>query len=201
MSVSQDVQLNLLGDKAKLKKRKEQEFFCSEPKGYQADFTGNKAIEDTTPEGNVVLGFTSSNFLMLDVDDLIEYYVLDFAKEYAEFYKLGSLMVLRTSESTKTDLFGNRLGNYCIIFGKPLTWKEIQWHINETKKLGIINRSFAKLRDFGTITIRVNSKNEKIPPPEIIRFYNNGDMTGIVAYIKHKNTCEGLGESWLQESN
>jgi len=197
------IQVNLSGENAKLVKHSEKELAYKEPKGFQADFSGNKAIEDMTHsnEGNVVLGFTSSNFLMLDSDDQIEYYVLEFANEYGKFHKLGSHIVLRTSKSTKTDLFGNRLGNYAIIFGKPIMWSEVQWHIKEVLRLGAINRAFAKLRDFGTITIRVNFKNKKIPPPEVIRFCNNGEMTGIVAYIKHKNTCEGLGESWLQKSN
>ncbi len=164
-------------------------------KVYQADLFGKEAVEPIKPskEGNVVLGYTSSNFLMLDVDDQPEWLVTRFAKQYAKFHNLGSVLVLRTSESCKTDLFGNRLGNYCIIFGKPLDWKEIQWHINETKRLGIINRSFAKLREFGSITIRVNAKNNEIPPPEIIKFYYNGDMNGIVRFISHRNLVRDLG--------
>jgi hypothetical protein len=134
---------------------------------------------------------------MLDVDDQNEQYVQGFVKRYSKFYNLGSVLVLRSSKNDKIDFFGNRLGNYLVIFGKALDWKEIQWHASELERLGFINRAFAKLRKFDSITIRVNSKNKKIPPPEVIKFCNYGDMAGIIRYIRHKNICEGQGEFWI----
>ena len=164
---------------------------------YQSNLFGSKATEPETPqEGNVVIGFSARNFLMLDVDDQTERFTKKVIKNYAKFHDLGSVIILRTSKSNNTDLFGNRLDNFAVIFGKPLKWKGILWHISETKRLGIINRGFAKMRFLDAITIRVNSKNAKTPPPEVIKYYSNGEKTGILRFIKHKNLCIDLGESW-----
>lgn len=117
-------------------------------------------------EGNVVLGYTSDTLLMLDCDLKREDEVKEFAREYAEFHDLGSALVMITSDTGQLDLLGTPVKNYCIIFGKVLDWEEIRWHINECLRLGMINRAFAVLRDFGSITIRVNPKNRRIPYPK-----------------------------------
>ena len=45
----------------------------------------------------------------------------------------------------------------------------------------------------GCIAIRVNIKNKKTPPPKIIKFYANGEMTGIRDYVSyHQNNDLGL---------
>jgi hypothetical protein len=173
---------------------------CIILKGEQLDLFGNKATEKVEPcsDGNVILGYASDTALMLDVDEQIQQFVIKFAIGYTRFHKLGSVLVLRSSLSSKTDLFGNKLANFFIIFGKPLCWEEIQWHINETRRLGIINRGFATLRNYGHIILRENSKNKKIPPPEVIKFYNNGDMTVIADFISDKNLSQGIGEFWIK---
>jgi hypothetical protein len=166
-------------------------------KYYQSDLFGNISKEpDTKAEGNVVLGFCSNHFLMLDIDEQIKNFCIRFVKEYTNYHKLGSVLILKTSESNSIDFFGNKLGNFAAIFGKPLSKKEIMWHIGETKRLGIINRGFAKMRYLDGITIRVNSKNEKTQPPEVIKFYSHGCMKGILRYISYRNLCEDVGESW-----
>ena len=91
-------------------------------------------------KGNVILAFTSDTVLMLDCDLKREDEVIEFAEEYAKFHKLGSVLVMKTSDSNQLDLYGNRLGNYCVIFGKPLSWEEIRWHIKEAYKLGMLTR-------------------------------------------------------------
>jgi len=143
--------------------------------------------------GNIVLAFTSDSFLMLDCDLKREDAVKEFARQYSEFHKLGSVVVLKTSDTPQTDLFGKRLGNYCIIFGKDLAWDEIQWHIQEAYRLGMVNKGFTALRQFGSITIRVNSKNDKIPPPKPIYYFRNGDRTGVMAFTRHWVMCRKLG--------
>jgi len=60
------------------------------------------------------------------------------------------------------------LRNYCIVFGKVLSWEEVNWHVKEDYRFGIINKAFTALRDFGSITIRVNDKNNEIPYPKIV---------------------------------
>jgi len=68
---------------------------------------------------------------------------------------------------------------------------------NNTKKIrnarAIIERAFTKLRDFGSITIRVNAKNFETPPPDIIKFYANGDMTGMRDFVQFRNRFRNLG--------
>lgn len=162
---------------------------------YHTDLYGNKALEINAPskDGNVVLGFTSNTLLMLDIDYQAEETVLEFAEKYAKFHRLGSWVVLKTSEDYLTDFFGNRLGKYCIIFGRPICWEEIRWHIKEARRLGMIERAFTKLREFGYITIRVNSKNDRTPPPKIVKFFANGDMRGIRDYVQFLNRYRSLG--------
>jgi hypothetical protein len=143
--------------------------------------------------GNVVLAYTSDSQLMLDCDLKKEVEVKAFAREYAEFHNLGSSAVFKTSDTDQVDLYGNRMGNYCIIFGKVLSWDEIKWHVQEAYRLGMVNKGFTALRKFGSITIRVNSKNNKIPPPKPIYYFRNGDNRGIAAFIKHWKMCRDLG--------
>jgi hypothetical protein len=173
---------------------------CRDNSAIQLDLFGKESIEKVEPckDGNVILGYASDTALMLDVDEQIEQFVIKFAIRYTRFHKLGSVLVLRSSLSSKTDLFGNKLANFFIIFGKPLCWAEIQWHISELRRLGIINRGFATLRNYGHIILRENSKNKKIPPPEVIKFYNTGDMTVIADFISDKNISQGIGEFWLE---
>lgn len=107
---------------------------------------------------------------------------------------MGSALLILTSESTQVDLFGNKLNKYGVIFGKPLTWNEILWHIKEARRLGMIERSFLNLRKFGYITIRVNAKNDKTPPPKTVALYHLGDMTGIIQFNKFRKACKNLGK-------
>lgn len=162
---------------------------------YNLTLFGDVAVEVSEPskDGNVVLGFTSDTYLMLDVDFQWKCFVIVFAIRYAKFHNLGSVLILQSSDDYLTDLFGYRLGKFLIIFGKPLSWEEIQWHITNVRRLGVIERAFAKLREFGSITIRSNAKNVKIPPPKIIKFYANGDMRGIHDYVQWLNRYKNLG--------
>lgn len=144
-------------------------------------------------EGNVVLAYTSDSQLMLDCDIKIQDKVIQFSREYGKFHDLGSSAVFKTSDSSQVDLFGNRLGNYCIIFGKVLSWDEVKWHVHEAYRLGMVNKGFTALRKFGSITIRVNSKNNKIPPPRPISYFSNGDDTGVLEFIDHWVMCRKMG--------
>jgi hypothetical protein len=57
----------------------------------------------------------------------------------------------------------------------------------------MVNRGFTALRKFGFITIRVNSKNSKIPPPKPLYYFHNGDNGGITAFIRHWKMCRNMG--------
>jgi hypothetical protein len=148
-------------------------------------------------EGNVVLAYTNDHFLMLDCDLQREKDVIAFAKKYAKFHDLGSVVAFKTSDTPQVNLFGNRLINACIIFGKKLSWDEIAWHVQEAYRLGMVNKGFTALRQHGSITIRVNAKNNKIPPPKPIFYYSNGgkrDREGVMAFIRHWVMCKGMGK-------
>jgi hypothetical protein len=145
--------------------------------------------------GNVVLGYTSDSILMLDCDLQRENEVKEFAEEYTKCHDLGSALVMRTSKSMQVDLYGRPLGNYCIIFGKVLDWHEIKWHVAEVYRLGMVNRAFTALRDFGSITIRVNAKNNKIPYPEPLHYFQNGDETGVKSFLEYWAMHRRLGRA------
>jgi hypothetical protein len=147
-------------------------------------------------QGNVVLAFTNSCFLMLDCDIKRKEEVIEFSREYSKLHNLGSSAVWKTSDSSQVDLFGNPLANYCVIFGKILSWDEIKWHVQEAYRLGMVNKGFVIIRKFGSITIRVNSKNDKIPPPMPIAYFSNGGKKarkGVIAFIRHWVMCRELG--------
>jgi hypothetical protein len=143
--------------------------------------------------GNVVIGYTSDTLLMLDCDLKREDEVIEFAREYAKFQGLGSVLVMLTSDSTQVDLLGKPLGNYCIIFGQPVDRLEWSWHIGECLRLGMINKAFAVLRNYGNITIRANKKNKETPYPRIIYYFANGDETGVNAFLEYWEICRNLG--------
>jgi len=149
--------------------------------------------------GNIVIGYMTDEFLMLDCDLKREDELIEFAKEYTKLYDLGSVLIMKTSDTSQIDLFGNRLGNYCIIFGKKLDWNEIKWHIQQAYKIGIVNKGFLAMRKFGTITIRVNAKNNKIPYPKIVYYYSYGngkeDKIGIWTFMKFWATLKKEGRN------
>ena len=144
-------------------------------------------------EGNVVIGFTNNNILMLDCDGKEEEEVITFAREYAKFHDLGSALVMKTSESKQLTLDLKPLNNYCIIFGKILSWEEIKWHIQEAYRLGMVDEAFVAIREYGYITIRVNAKNKEKPPPKKVYYFQNGDDTGIKEFLRFWNICKELG--------
>jgi len=135
--------------------------------------------------GNVVLGYTSDTTLMLDCDLKAEDEVIRFAKGYTKMHDLGSVVVFKTSNSKQIDLFKKKLGNYCVIFGKPLSWEEILFHVEQCLRLGIVNRQFANMRSLGAITIRVNAKNSRTPAPLPVFYYKNGDRRGIGNFTRY----------------
>ena len=67
------------------------------------------------------------------------------------------------------------------------------WHVQEAYKQGMVNKGFTALRQFGFITIRVNAKNNKIPHPNPICYFSNGDDTGVMEFIDHWIMCRNMG--------
>jgi hypothetical protein len=152
-----------------------------------------KAYDGYHKQGNIVLAFTSDTILMLDCDLKRENELIEFSTEFTKFHKLGSVLIMRTSESYQVDLFGERLGNYCIIFGKILSWMEIKWFVQESYRLAMVNKGFVIIRKFGSITIRVNSKNNEIPSPEPVYYFPNGDNKGVKEFLEDWAWKKNLG--------
>jgi hypothetical protein len=148
----------------------------------------------SSSDGNVVIGFCTACLLMLDLDLQPEAFVKKFVKKYSEAHKLGSVLLLRTSDNLTVDAFGNKLDKYSAIFGKVLSWKEIKWHLKECRRLKMIEPAFLRLRKFGFITIRVNAKNDETPAPKIVALYNLGDITGILRFEEFRQICKNLGK-------
>jgi hypothetical protein len=164
--------------------------------------SGSSAVRGCRREGNVVLAWTTECYLALDCDMKREEEVVNFAEEYSKVQSLGNSLVARTSYGNgQVDLFWNKLNNYCIIFGRRLTWEEIKWHLDECYRLGIINRGFRKLRKFGYITIRVNAKNKKIPKPAIVRYFSNPHCRGARARKKDREGVKRFFEHWKRCKN
>jgi len=159
---------------------------------------GNPIVE----EGDVVVAYTREDTLMLDIDEQLESRVVNFGQRYSKCYKhLGGYIILETSKTPKVDLFGNRFGNYCVIFGKHLKWEEIVWHIEECRGMGIINEDFARIRMFGSITIRVNPKNDKKPALKVIHSNYGEDDEAIESFLEYYEMNKDLGTSAKKGAN
>jgi hypothetical protein len=161
---------------------------------YHKDLYGNRATEAIPPfNGNIVIGYSSSCYLILDCDLQTKATVIYFAKKYTKFHGLGSVLVMRTSKSSQEDLYMNKLANYAVIFGLPLPWEEIAWHLQEVRRLGMVNRVNSVFARFGYITSRINAKNKDTPPPQIVKFFANGSMLGIRDYFQFLNRYKDFG--------
>jgi hypothetical protein len=185
----------IVAEEEKIRELIESDVPLSGKSWFNADLYGKRAIEPSSKpsDGNVVIGFSTSSNLILDIDYQAEDIVLEFAKEYSKFHDLGSSLVLKTSDKYRTDLFGNKLGKYCVVFGKYLEWKKIRWHVKEARRLGMIERTVVIMTRFGDITERANAKNKDTPAPRIIKFFPNGDMRGIRDYVSYLNRNKELG--------
>lgn len=151
-------------------------------------------------DGTVVVGFTTSDYLMLDADLKKPDEVVEWAKKYAKKYRLGSVLIMKTSDSFQLDLYGNRLYNFSIIFGEHLPWQEIMLHINNALKDKIVDKKFVKMRFQGFITERVSRKNKQIDYPKYFKYIPNGDNEGVFEYLRWRAWYKNVGESLLRDS-
>jgi len=59
----------------------------------------------------------------------------------------------------------------------------------------MVDKSFAKIREFRQTTIRVNAKNKNIPHPEFVSLFANGDNKGIIEFLEFWDMSKELGFS------
>lgn len=146
--------------------------------------------------GNVVIGYTSDSHLMLDYDLMKETKAVGFTRKYSKFHNLGSSITILTSEVKQMDLSldkNNLLNRYTAVFGKIIDWEESRWHVKEAYRLKMVKKDFVAIRKFGSITIRVNAKNDEIPAPKIVDYFPNGDRRGVMGFLRHWVMCRSLG--------
>jgi len=148
-----------------------------------------------TNEGTVVLGFTTADYLLIDADLKRPAEVLMWAKKYAKRHHLGSVLIMKTSDSPQLDLYGRRLYNFAVIFGERLPWQEIMRHIRNALKDRIVDKKFVKMRFQGFITERVNRKNEQIGIPKLFKYIpkGKGSNEGCFEYLKWYKWFKDVG--------
>jgi len=138
---------------------------------------------------SVVLGYTTSDYPMLDIDNKRPGEVVRWAKKYARENHLGAVLIMQTSDSGQRDLFGRRLYNFAVIFGFREPWQEIMVHIKNALKAKMVDKKFVKMRFQGFITERINKKNNQVLRPKIFRYITpkkrkKGDNEGCFEYLK-----------------
>jgi len=133
---------------------------------------------------SVVVGFTTSDYLMLDADLKKPEEVVEWARKYTKESHLGSVLITKTSDSFQLDLHGDLLFNFSLIFGERLPWQEIMLHINNAFKDNMVDKKFVKMRFQGFITERVNRKNKRIEPPKVFKYIPNGNHEGCFEYLR-----------------
>lgn len=149
-------------------------------------------------EGNVVVGFDANDVLMLDADLITEERAVEWAREYGKDFDLGSILIMKTSDSFQLDLYGNKLYNFCIVFGQLLPWQEIVIHVENAYKEGIVNKIFRDMRYYlGHTTERVNRKNRRISHPKYFKYIwkeTNGNHEGCFEYLRMWKYNKEVGE-------
>jgi hypothetical protein len=144
-------------------------------------------------KGNIVIGYTSQGYLMMDCDGRRENEVIEFSEQYTKFHNLGCSLNMKSSEDGQVDLSGHKIGHYFIIFGKPLNNDAILWHLRDCCRLGFTNKRFVEANKYGNITLRLNAKNGKISAPTYVSFFQHGEFDGIHDYLKDWINLRKLG--------
>jgi len=135
--------------------------------------------------GNVVVGFCTDCYLMLDCDVIPLRRVVRWCRKYTKEMGLGSVIVGLTSINKQLTIDRKRLpNNYLAVFGKRISQQENRIHIENAYQDGIVNKGFRDMRFYGLITERVNRKNYAISPPKIRRYIPNGDNEGCMKYLE-----------------
>ena len=157
-----------------------------------------------------IVGFTTADYLMLDVDNRTPTRIYLWTKSYSKRYHLGCALINITSDTERQlDLFGNRLYHLSVIFGVRQCWEEIVFHIGNAFKDGIVDKKFVKMRYIGVITERVTVKSNRISYPRPFHYIRNSnkrrDKEGVFEYLRfwqwHKkvNILEGSENGWKRK--
>lgn len=148
-----------------------------------------------------IIGFTTNHFLLLDFDETTLIKVEGIAKIILEQYKLGSYIIMLSSEQKSKVVFKVNEnsayyipktidGSYHVIFGKAIPYTEICDIIASLSELDILNKSYANVRNWrGDVTLRISpdySEGAYRPIPKLVRVN--------ISHILHKYDFIGLLE-------
>jgi hypothetical protein len=145
--------------------------------------------------GIVIIGYTTDCYLMIDADNKRSEEVVDWAKKLTKESKLGSVIIMKTSDCGQNDLDGNKLQNYAIIFGEQLPFQEIKQYVEKAYKDGIVDKKFWKMRFQGITTERVDRKSVSISHPKIFKYIPNGTNEGCFDYLRWWTWFRNINES------
>jgi len=146
---------------------------------------------------NIVLAHTNSDCVMLDCDYHREDEVIEYAKRNAKRYKLGSALVMMTSEVKQMTFDGHILNSYCTVFGKTGLdfYRDVIPHVERAYREKMVSKQFLEMRGkCGSTTIRVNRKNDEKPHPKYVYYFPNGDNRGVMRFLRLWAICKNLGE-------
>ena len=145
--------------------------------------------------GIVIVGYTTDCYLMLDADNKRPEELTKWTKDLTKNYKLGSVLIMKTSDCGQVDLLGERLSNFMAVFGEPLPFQEIKQYVEKAYKDGIVDKKFWKMRFQGVTTERVDRKSASISYPKFFRYIPNGTHEGCFDYLKWWTWFKNINES------
>ena len=133
--------------------------------------------------GIVIIPYTTDCYFMIDADDKRPEEVIKWCTEMTKEYKLGSVLIMKTSDCGQRDLNGNKLMNFLAVFGETLPYPEIRQHVETAYKDGIVDKKFRKMRFQGVASERVTRKSATIGYPTIFKYIPNGTHEGCFEYL------------------
>ena len=108
-----------------------------------------------------ILGYTSDETVMLDLDNMSFKEVKRFAQRALEFWDLGGFVVLKSSKES-----------YHVVFDRPVSWREnlqvIAWCVLDSRSEELKRWLVMQCRK-GSSTLRVGPKGEKYSPRIVFR--------------------------------
>lgn len=121
-----------------------------------------------------LIGFTTTDYLLLDLDNADYDKVKALCEMLTKEYDLGSFVIMRSSASEKKqykrigdfDFHKNLFceitttGSYHVIFGRKINYDRICRIIETLANLGVLNNEYANIRQWrGDVTLRISADN------------------------------------------
>jgi len=125
-----------------------------------------------TENNYLVCGYSTSQHLLLDLDNTTLSKVKKFVKLLQEQYpEIGSALICESTPPKSADVFlqhctglhkslqQRELGSYHVIFSDKLSWNKIMRIVRTLAWLQVLNKDYIKIRGFrGDLTLRISPK-------------------------------------------